>query len=190
MWSFNLPATLACTSFRKITVLMCHYLISQLTYYTMSIISEMNYFSYKYNNPTRTKSNEGFKFVHVPIIMRNNFVWSDFILQRTGIENRHIFHRHLESTEYAVLHTYLLRCKGKIKSIVYHPKQEFHQSIRNCYVKFTKRMYGNFLSNIKRDKTCKQKKLKISFPKCYETTYIKGKVNSWKKKLNRNENML
>ena len=37
------------------------------------------------------------------------------------------FHRHSESTEYTVLCT--RRCKGKIKSIVYHPTQEFHQPV-------------------------------------------------------------
>ena len=36
-------------------------------------------------------------------------------------------HRHSESTDYTVLYT--RRCKGKIKSIVYHPTQECHQPI-------------------------------------------------------------
>ena len=34
---------------------------------------------------------------------------------------------HSESTEYTVVYT--RRCKGKIKSIVYHPTQECHQPI-------------------------------------------------------------
>ena len=34
------------------------------------------------------------------------------------------FHRHSESTEYTVL------CNGKIKSIVYHLMQEFHQPMK------------------------------------------------------------
>ena len=47
------------------------------------------------------------------------------------------------STEHAVLHTctctvhtymyvHVCRCKGKIKAVVYHPTQEFHQSIITC----------------------------------------------------------
>ena len=67
------------------------------------------------------------------ILARTDGVYSVFISAGgRGFESRpsrlwSFFHRHSESTEYTVLYTH--RCKGKIKSIVYHPTQEFDQPI-------------------------------------------------------------